>query len=530
MSLQDLLHFRYPLLWVQTDESERIIFNLTQLMNDRKLYVFDALDGLTTWDEEYGDFKIILVEKIDLEGNVHDVPIQDFGEAFFWVYDQGHHATLVFRNFHQSAEKYYDVFASLYNKFYRSFRTDDAETLPVSVICLTTEAEVPAELKSIMSHSNIGPLDKSMIMDLLAYLESSIPAEEAIIEDGKGEDLAHACRGMTELEIIDTVFSLVRRDGKLKSEEIERLKYERLKAQASIEIIQPRHGLEEVGGLDRAKEIIYNADWIRRNPEEAKVRRLEPINKILFLGVPGTGKSYICEGACKTLGIDLAKIGVSKAMNKFIGQSEANIRSMFAQVRALAPIGIWIDELGRDFQGGDHDGGTTNRVHGEMLTALQELPDNVALFAAANDISSLPPEMLRAERFDEILFVGYPAYVERILIFKLHLEGEDDHDWDKLARHSLYYTGAEIVQLIKKTRIEHMRQSGPITTSQLIETMPMIKNRLWVQRRGLIQHMYRDAYDKYEWASTEQRDEAGIIINPPATSSTHVVEKTQIKI
>ena len=131
------------------------------------------------------------------------------------------------------------------------------------------------------------------------------------------------------------------------------------------------------------------------------------------MGIPGTGKSAICEATANALGLDLARTGVSQVMNSFVGQSEANMRAVFNQIKVMAPLCVWIDEFGRDMSGGQSsshvDGGTTDRVHGEFLTGLQELPENVFLICAANQIENLKPEMLRAERFDKIIFVGLPS-------------------------------------------------------------------------------------------------------------------------
>lgn len=517
MSLLKALDFRYPIVWVNTQESERFIFGLSSIVENRDIYVFDAFDGLTIWNKDKLDFKIVTVERSDDEGNIVDVPIIDPGAAFGYCINQGHRAIFIIRNFHKGVDDYLNILASHYSKYYRGFRFDNMEEIPMTVLCLAPNNDIPVEISSFTTVESFDTPDESALVELLSYLSEKIPQpseNEFAIEDEHIVSLAKACRGMSEQEVITTTFDLVKTKGKVLADDIERLKYERLKASSSLNIVKPAHGLEAVGGLDIAKDIVRKADWIRRNPEVAKQRKLQPINKILLLGVPGAGKSFFCEAASKTLGLDLAKTGVSQAMNKFIGESERNIREIFRQINILAPIAVWIDELGRDFQGGDFDGGTTNRVHGEMLTALNELPDNVALFAAANDISSLPPEMLRSGRFDKILFVGYPAFNERIEILKIHLsDNETEHNWEGLANVTTCMTGAEIVEGIKQARFNNIYVDGPITDQDLIRSFRGNKNTLWNRHRQHVQRMYREAIEMHEWASSEQQAEAPSIIS-----------------
>lgn len=530
MSLTDILKFRYPLVWVNTLESERLIVNLAQIVDDRLLYVYDDFEGLTLWDDDASDFKIVNVEVFNpmVEEKV-DTAIFDFGDAFSYAFDKGEQAIFVIRNFHKDQEKYYNMLGSLYNKYYRTLRFDDMQYCPLTVLCMSTESEVPKEIAAMCAVEGFGLPTESALVEFLTYVSTKINDEEKLSSEAIG-GLATACRGMAEFDVLNTVFSLIKRDGTVKSEEIERLKYERLKASSSLDIIKPKFGLDEVGGLDYAKEIVRKAQWIRDHPEQAAAKGVRPINRVLLLGVPGCGKSMICEASSKTLGLDLVLFSVARAMNKFVGQSEENMRTMLAQINALAPIALWIDELGRDFQSGNYDSGTTERVHAELLTGLQNLPSDVALFAAANDVSSLPPEMLRAERFDKILFVGYPSFGERIEIFKLNLGGHEDYDWDELATNSPFFTGAEIVQLLNEVRFAHLEREGAINTKDILSGIDRLKNRLWNTHRNAIQSMYSNALDKHEWASHEQHEEAQSILTGRAHTQNRKAGATEIRV
>jgi len=212
-------------------------------------------------------------------------------------------------------------------------------------------------------------------------------------------------------------------------------------------------------------------------------------------------------------------------MNSFIGQSEANMRAVFKQIRLMSPLCVWIDEFGRDLSGGassSHvDGGTTDRVHGEFLTGLQELPEETFLLCAANSLDSLRPEMLRADRFDKIMFVGLPSHDERKHIFHIHLSKIDtdhEYDYDSLAEASKYMTGAEILSLIRETKFYVVSDSlRPITTQDIHTFIPKTKNTMWLKHNDLVMSMYQYALEQWDWASTEQMEDAKIILGKSST-------------
>ena len=206
------------------------------------------------------------------------------------------------------------------------------------------------------------------------------------------------------------------------------------------------------------------------------------------------------------------------------------MRTVFKQIRAMSPLCVWIDEFGRDLSGGGSsshvDGGTTDRVHGEFLTGLQELPEETFLMCAANQLDALRPEMLRADRFDKIMFVGLPSHEERSHIFNIHLTKIDtDHsyDYDALAEASMYMTGAEIVSSIRETKFYITSDTfRPITTEDLLKYIPMNKNILWHKHHNMIVSMYEYALAQWEWASTKQYEDARIILgkaNPQKAKS-----------
>jgi ATP-dependent 26S proteasome regulatory subunit len=134
--------------------------------------------------------------------------------------------------------------------------------------------------------------------------------------------------------------------------------------------------------------------------------------------------------------------------------------------------------------------------------------------AAANRIEGLPPEMLRADRFDKILFVGFPSEEERLDIFRIHLgEATVNHNIENLAAATPQFTGAEIKSLIADVRFKiSSSERRHITTEDIVAAVPKFRNRLWLKHRSGIIDMYRRALSEWEWASTGQLNDAELII------------------
>jgi SpoVK/Ycf46/Vps4 family AAA+-type ATPase len=201
------------------------------------------------------------------------------------------------------------------------------------------------------------------------------------------------------------------------------------------------------------------------------------------------------------------------------------MRAVFKQIGIMSPLCVWIDEFGRDLSGGQSshvDGGTTDRVHGEFLTGLQELPDNVFLMCAANQLEHLKPEMLRADRFDKIMFVGLPSFNERIDIIKIYLKDiKTDHNfnYEEISNATQYFTGAEIKSLIKEVKFNvASAELRTINTRDIVSSAPNMRNILWNKSRQMIQDLYTTAIEQWDWASTEQFNDAKLVIGGTLTT------------
>jgi SpoVK/Ycf46/Vps4 family AAA+-type ATPase len=189
--------------------------------------------------------------------------------------------------------------------------------------------------------------------------------------------------------------------------------------------------------------------------QEARAYGLPSPKGLLIVGIPGTGKSLTAKATASVFQRPLLKLDAGRLFAGIVGQSESNLRSVIATVEAIAPCVLWIDELEKGFSGSrssaSTDGGTSARVFGSFLSWLQDRQSPVFVVATANDVTQLPPELLRKGRFDELFFVDLPNQGEREAIWRIQIGKfhRDPKQFDivQLAKATEGLTGSEIEQL-----------------------------------------------------------------------------------
>ena len=146
---------------------------------------------------------------------------------------------------------------------------------------------------------------------------------------------------------------------------------------------------------------------------------LHPPKGVLLVGVPGCGKSLSAKAIASQWGLPLYRLDMASVLGMYVGQSEGRLREALATAERVAPCVLWIDEIEKGLAQGS-DGGTTRRLIGQFLFWMQELTAKVFMVATANDVSTLPPELLRKGRFDELFFVDLPEAPDREEIIGLY--------------------------------------------------------------------------------------------------------------
>jgi AAA+ superfamily predicted ATPase len=504
-----------PALWIQTKDFIRVS-ELVLKFKSRNYYTIT--NGAFSLYAD-GKWKPILVKLTDPStSDTIETTTDNIAVAIDYVENQPNKSSSTFIiNSLEDPKKTASEISGLINhlsSIYRSsFMSDDISAMPYQVIILSPHV-CPEEYSFLfVSIEDTYPSFEDLV-EIVTHMHSSTNGE--IVDITKAKEIAKAGLGLNEFSFINYCLLSVLNTGKVNPEYVYKSKMANVKKNGILEIIKPKITFDSIGGLDNIKQVIERNVFFWQNPQEAERYGITPIRRILTVGVPGTGKSAICEATANALNLDLARTGVSQVMNSFVGQSEANMRAVFQQIKVMAPLCVWIDEFGRDLSGGassSHvDGGTTDRVHGEFLTGLQELPDNVFLMCAANQLDNLRPEMLRAERFDKIFFVGLPAFEERISIIKIYLP-EGDFNYEIIARATKYFTGAEIKSLIKHVKFDVVSTfRRPVTTEDIVSRVPTMRNILWNKDKEMIKNLYRLAYDQWDWASTLQLNDIDDIL------------------
>jgi SpoVK/Ycf46/Vps4 family AAA+-type ATPase len=202
---------------------------------------------------------------------------------------------------------------------------------------------------------------------------------------------------------------------------------------------------------------------------------------LLLVGIQGTGKSLTAKAIAHHWHLPLLRLDVGRLFGGLVGESESRTRQMITLAEALSPCILWIDEIDKAFAGADGkgDSGTTSRVFGTFITWLAEKTSPVFVVATANNIQSLPPEMLRKGRFDEIFFVGLPSQAERREIFTVHLTRLRPHnlknyDCDRLAYETPDFSGAEIEQTLIEAMHIGFSQNRDFTTDDILTAASQI--------------------------------------------------------
>lgn len=281
-----------------------------------------------------------------------------------------------------------------------------------------------------------------------------------MIEEELIEELASAFKGLTEFEIQNLLALSYADDGELTKKDLRLIfdqKQQMIKKAGILEMIPLKETVDDIGGLENLKEWFIRKAKVYKNMGKAKKYGVDMPKGVLIAGVPGCGKSLNAKAAANLFEVPLLRLDMGRLMGKYVGESEGNLRNAIALAEAIAPCVLWIDELEKAFAGIGGSGGgaeVTTRLFGNFLTWMQEKESPTFVVATANDITHLPPELLRKGRFDEIFYVGLPNSAEREKIFQIHIKKRRPQDLKNIEIRELVsktdgFSGADIEGVVK---------------------------------------------------------------------------------
>ena len=323
-----------------------------------------------------------------------------------------------------------------------------------TIVLISHDIQIPPELKNFSAQLELRlPDEKSIrsIVNKIAEEWKKTHKKKVKANPASFDALVNNLTGLTHSEAKRLARKAIYDDGAITPSdlpEVMKAKHAMLSKEGMLHFELNTESFANVGGFNKLKT------WLRnRQPAfEGKAKGLDAPKGILLLGVQGCGKSLAAKAVAGVLGIPLLRIDFSAMFNKYHGETERNLRESLQAAEVMTPCVLWIDELEKGISVSDSDGGTSKRVLGTLLTWMAEKKKPIFMVATANDIESLPPELVRKGRFDEIFFVDLPNKGTREIIYEIHLR-KRGHDISKfditgLAEASDGFSGAEIEQAV----------------------------------------------------------------------------------
>jgi len=252
--------------------------------------------------------------------------------------------------------------------------------------------------------------------------------------------------------------------------EVMKAKYELLGRDSPLSFEYETAQFAEIGGMRRLSHWLD----VRKSffCDAVLPANLDPPRGMLLLGVQGCGKSLAAKAAAGIFGVPLLRLDFGVLYSKYYGETEKNLRKALETAEIMSPCVLWLDEIEKGLAVGDDDGGLSRRILGGLLTWMSEQHKPVFIVATANDITQLPPEMVRKGRFDEIFFVDLPSAQSRREILAIHLRKRAlepaQFDFDALAEATEGFSGSEIEQAIVSSMYVAHAQSRPVTQADLL--------------------------------------------------------------
>jgi len=478
-NLENLLKARFPLIYVESYEEQRVLAEITAVVSDkdrlrtpRRLMVWSSTEGLTVPGGQGPANSKAPADALAMAQATTEPTVFVFKDLHTAFGDNGKPADqMVIRRLRDIAY---------------SFKNGSSL---LTLIIVAPVLKLPTDLDKEITILDFPLPTETEILKILENMMETNKADGRIIfevtESGK-EKLAKAALGLTLNEAENAFARAMVEDGKLSDSDVDTVldeKRQTIKKSGILEFINVDVALEDVGGLQNLKRWLLkrNESWL----DEAKSYGLPAPKGILITGVPGCGKSLTAKAIGAAWQLPLLRLDIGKIFAGLVGSSEQNMRTAIKTAEAIAPCILWIDEIEKGFAGssGSGDSGTSARVFGSFLTWMQEKKESVFVIATANNIDKLPPEFLRKGRFDEIFFVDLPTLSERKLIWDLHLNKRlkskevlgttklDEKLYVRLAEQTEGYSGAEIEQAVVAGLFDAFSEKRSITPDDLSKSV-----------------------------------------------------------
>lgn len=347
----------------------------------------------------------------------------------------------------------------------------DSVPLPGPVRKLTVRFEIgwptAGEIEAVVRDTF-----KKIRKDSLRTVESKVTKRDV-------ETIVQTLRGLSLNDVARVISTAVYDNYALTPDDLPRIveaKRTLLGNTGTLEAIAVDFSADDIGGLKNLKA------WLKQRrggfTRKAQDYGIEAPRGVLMLGVPGCGKSLCAKVCAADWGMPLLRLDPGVLYQKYIGESENQLRQSLQQAEAMAPVVLWIDEIEKAFasaSSGSADGGLSQRMFGTLLSWMQDHRHPIFICATANDISKLPPELMRKGRFDEVFFVDLPSAEAREQILEIHLRRRDrdpeNFTLSDLAAASENFSGSELEQAIASALFASYSEDSQLVDSQIVSEM-----------------------------------------------------------
>ncbi len=348
--------------------------------------------------------------------------------------------------------------------------------VPHTLVFLSYQLRLPPELSRYSTSYTLTLPDDDKIMEIVreeAKDWSDRHANARVKTDNITlQKLVDNLQGLSASDVRRLVRSAIWNDGAITDDDLPRInkaKFALLDMEGVISFEQQTESFSQVGGLSNLKRWLHT----RREAFTDEDSKLDRPKGILLLGIQGGGKSLAAKAVAGMWGLPLMRMDVGALYNKFHGETERNLREALKLADAMAPCVLWFDEIEKGMAQDSNDNGVSQRLLGTLLTWMAERRTKVFIVATSNNISQLPPELIRKGRLDEIFFVDLPDQSVRKDIFAIHLRkrdcNSDAFDLEQLATAAQGFSGSEIEQVIIAALYSTSAEDKPLTTELLLQ-------------------------------------------------------------
>jgi len=363
-----------------------------------------------------------------------------------------------------------------------------------TVVLTAPKISIPPELASLVEYLELPLPDRIRLRQIIDEVLVRVAKTHTLqrrLEPAGIDVMADNLRGLTEEEAERAISQALVTRYALCPEtvtDVLEAKKSLLRRSEMLEFVEVSDTLSQVGGLDNLKKFLAQrrGSW----EDSARAFGLDPPRGVIILGVQGCGKSMCARAIAGEWKLPLVKFDTAAIYDKYIGETEKRILKVFQVAEGLAPCVLWIDELEKVFAGSgpdsaSADAGVSSRLLASFLSWMQDRKAPVFVAATCNNVSVLPPELIRKGRFDELFFVDLPTQAERKQILGIQLtkrkRNPSDFALDRVATAARGYSGAEIESVVQTALYAAYSQKQQLNDQHLLQaiqsTVPLSTTR-----------------------------------------------------